>query len=506
MSKFAFYKTSMKEDNEDFKEGLKTTSLFGGVQIFKILISIISSKFVALLLGPTGMGISGLLSSTTGLIGAATNLGLSTSAVKDVAQSYAQGDKFHFNRTVSVFRRLVWGTGFLGLLVCLLLSPLWSNLTFGNYDYTLAFAILSVTFLLGQISSGQGVVLQGTRNFKMMAKSGVIGSVIGLFTSIPLYYFWGNEGIVPAMLLSSITALLLTTYYARKVKVDKVCLSSKEVLKEGKTMINLGFLISIQSFLSILCAYLVRIFIGRTGSIDDVGLYNSGFNVINTYVGMVFTAMGTEYYPRLSSYNNDKKKFVNAINQQMELSFLLLAPLIAAFLVLGELAIIILYSTKFLSATFMIAFGVFGIFLKAPGWCLGFAFLAKGESKIFFINELCSEIYFILFNILFYKLWGLNGLGLSFIMNYLIYFLQCAIVCHKRYNYNIEISVLHFFAPQFLISLLILLIVILLPSIYKYTIGFPLVVLSIYFSYRKLQMKFNIAAYIHSKINIFYKR
>ena len=214
-----FYKTNMKEDNEDFKEGLKTTSLFGGVQIFKIFISIISAKFVALLLGPTGMGISGLLSSTTGLIGAATNLGLSTSAVRDVSLSYAAGDKYHFSRTVSIFRRLVWGTGLLGLLVCLVLSPFWSNLTFGNYDYTLAFALLSITFLLGQISSGQGVVLQGTRNFKMMAKSGIIGSVIGLFTSIPLFYFWGNEGIVPAMLLSSITGLLLTTYYARKVKI-----------------------------------------------------------------------------------------------------------------------------------------------------------------------------------------------------------------------------------------------------------------------------------------------
>ena len=271
----------MKEDNKDFNEGLKTTSLFGGVQIFKIIISIISSKFVALLLGPTGMGISGLLSSTIGFIGAATNLGLSTSAVRDVSQSYVAGDKYRFSRTVSIFRRLVWGTGLLGLLVCLLLSSLWSNLTFGNYDYTWSFALLSITLLLSQISSGQGVVLQGSRNFKMMAKSGIIGSVIGLFTSIPLYYFWRYEGIVPAMLLSSITGLMLTTFYARKVKTDKIELSTKEVLREGKTMINLGLLISIQAFLNILCAYLVRIYIGRSGSIEDVGLYNSGFSVIS---------------------------------------------------------------------------------------------------------------------------------------------------------------------------------------------------------------------------------
>lgn len=496
----------MSEENNDFKEGLKTTSLFGGVQVFKILISIVNSKFVALLLGPTGMGISGLLSSTTGLIGAATNFGLGTSAVRDVSKSYASGDIYHFNRTVSIFRRLVWGTGILGLLVCFVLSPIWSNLTFANSDYTWAFALLSITFLLGQISSGQSVVLQGTRNFKLMAKSGIIGSILGLLTGIPLYYLFGYDGIVPAMLLSSVTGLMLTTYFARKVKTEKVNLSTKDVLKGGKTMLNLGFFISVQAFLNILCAYLVRIYIGRTGSIADVGLYNSGFSIINTYVGMVFTAMGTEYYPRLSTYIDDDIKFSNAINQQMELSFLLLSPLIAAFLVLGELAIIILYSTKFLEATLMIAFGVFGIFLKAPGWCLGFTFLAKGDSKMFFVNELCAEIYFLLINILFYHLWGLNGLGASFVINYLLYYLQVTIVAHIRYNYKVDITVLRFFIPQFLISLLILVIVIFMPPIYKYSLGTVLVILSAFLSYRELQKKLDVTAFIKSKFKIFSRK
>lgn len=496
----------MKEDNKDFKEGLKTTSLFGGVQVFNILISIVNSKFVALLLGPTGMGISGLLSSTTGLIGAVTNLGLRTSAVRDISKSYASGDIYHFNRTVSIFRRLVWGTGLLGLLVCLVLSPLWSNLTFGNRDYTWAFALLSITFLLGQISSGQSVVLQGTRNFEMMAKSGIIGSFLGLFTGIPLYYFWGYDGIVPAMLLSSVTGLMLTTYFARKVKTEKVDLSTKDVFKGGKTMLNMGFFISVQAFLNILCAYLVRIYIGRTGSIAEVGLYNSGFSIINTYVGMVFTAMGTEYYPRLASYIDDDDKFSNAINQQIELSFMLLSPLIAAFLVLGGLAIIVLYSTKFLGATLMIAFGVFGIFLKAPGWCLGFTFLAKGDSKAFFINELCSEAYFLIMNILFYHLWGLNGLGVSFIINYLLYYIQVTIVAHIRYNYIIDLTVLRFFVLQMSISSFILVIVVFLPSIYKYSLGSVLVMLSAYISYRDLKKRFDVTKYLKIKISNFIKR
>ena len=39
------------------------------------------------------------------------------------------------------------------------------------------------------------------------------------------------------------------------------------------------------------------ILISRMGSIDDVGLFNAGFTIVNTYVGLVFTAMATDYYP-----------------------------------------------------------------------------------------------------------------------------------------------------------------------------------------------------------------
>jgi O-antigen/teichoic acid export membrane protein len=486
--------------NKDFKEGLKTTGLFGGVQIFKILISIINSKFVAVLLGPAGMGIMGLLSSTTGIISNVSNMGLGTSAVRDVSGAFAERDKYKFNRIVSVFRRLVWLTGILGTAICFFGSPLWSKITFGNYNYTWAFAVLAITILLAQISSGQGVVLQGTRSFNYLAKSGVIGSALGLFTGIPLYFWLGTKGIVPAMIVSSITALCLTYYYSRKIKIERVSLTWKETFSAGSIMLKLGFFLALQGFLSTFCAYLVRIYISNTSSVADVGLYNSGFNIVNTYVGLVFTAMGTDYFPRLCTYSHDYGKFNNAVNQQIELSVLLLSPMIAAFLILGELAILILYSTKFLGVSLMITLGIFGVFFKAPGWCLGFTFVAKGDSRAFFWNELVSETYFLIFNILFYKLWGLNGLGLSFVINYIIYLIQVNVVCRKRYDFKLDRNILKSFVPQVFISLVIMLIVIFLPKVYRYTIGVALVCLSCYLAYRELSKRINVIGYIKNKI------
>src|SRR5665647_1277060 len=123
----------MPEENTSYRQIMKATSIFGGVQVFNIIISIIRSKFIAVLLGPTGMGISGLLTSTTSLISGLTNFGLGTSAVKNVAASNATGNRTKIAIVVTVLRRWVWITGLFGALVILVLSPWLSQLTFGNH-------------------------------------------------------------------------------------------------------------------------------------------------------------------------------------------------------------------------------------------------------------------------------------------------------------------------------------------------------------------------------------
>lgn len=77
----------LSSDNKSSYKGIfKATSLFGGLQFYQILISVIKSKFVAVLLGPLGIGIQGLLTSATDLIKQITSMGIAQSAVRDVSE------------------------------------------------------------------------------------------------------------------------------------------------------------------------------------------------------------------------------------------------------------------------------------------------------------------------------------------------------------------------------------------------------------------------------------
>ena len=98
-----------------YQQIFKATSLFGGVQMVNILISIFKSKAIAIFLGPNGMGIVGLFTSAISLFGGITSMGLATVAVKNVAEANGSDDEDRISKVVSVFRKLVWVSGLLGM-------------------------------------------------------------------------------------------------------------------------------------------------------------------------------------------------------------------------------------------------------------------------------------------------------------------------------------------------------------------------------------------------------
>lgn len=481
------------EQKDSYKQIVKATSIFGGVQVFQILISIIRSKFVAVLLGPAGMGIYGLLTSTISLVTGFTNFGLGTSAVKNIAHSFSTGDEKKIAITVAIVRKLVWYTGLLGFMVTLFFASLLSQLTFGNTNYTWAFVWLSITLLINQVSTGQGVILRGTRRIKNMAKSSIIGSFLGLFTSIPLYYFYGADGIVPAVILTSLTTLLLTWYFSSKVPLQKVKVLRKDISTEGKAMMKLGFMLSLSSLITIAASYILRAYIGHIGGVKQVGFFTAGFAIVNTYVGMIFTAMSTDYFPRLSAVSDDYDKRTKLVNQQAEIALLILGPILCVFIVFGTIIINLLYSSKFVAVGPMVQWAALGIFFMGASWPMGFVLLAKGNSKSFFWNELASNIYGLVFNVLGYYYYGLTGLGISFFLIYVCHFFQIYFVIEKKYGFAFENQYIKFFIYQFALGLCCFLVSIFIINPYSYILGLLLITISVFISYRVLNTIFGLS-------------
>ena len=481
---------------------MKATSIFGGVQFITILLSIVKSKLIALILGPEGLGFSALLSSTIGLIGGLTYFGLGTSAVKNVSQAYGKGDIERASFVITILKRCVWATGLLGMIVAICASSLLSRLTFGNSDYTWTFIWISTSLLFTQLSTGHLVILQGMRKLEYLAKSSLLGSFLGLLITVPLYYYFGIKGVVPGIILNAGLILICAWFFSKKVLLPKVKVSRLSTILEGKDMLKMGFFISLSGFLVLGSSYLVQIYISRTKGVNDVGLYTAGFAIVNTYVSLIFNALATEYYPRLSAVAHNNELSKNFINQQAEITMMVLAPGIMMFLVFINWVILILYSDKFITIEPMIHWAALGMLFKAASWPISFIFLAKGNSKIFFWNDFVTIIYVLVLNILGYHYLGLTGLGFSFLLAYIIYLFQVLIITKIKYDFNFSIGFLYVFSLQLLLAILCFATMTFIGKPYSFIFGVFLILVSSFISFRELDKRMNLISLIRSKIGL----
>lgn len=480
------------KEKSSYTRIFKATSLFGGLQVYQILISIIRSKFIAVVLGPMGIGFADLYTSATAMIKSLSSFGLQNSAVRDIATAHASGDQMKIDRTITTLRKLVWLTGSIGLFIVLFGSPFLSMSTFGNYDYTIPFSFLSLTLLFEQLAVGQNVILQGTRRLKHLAESSALGSTIGLLVTIPLYYLFGIEGIVPTLIIYSVISYLLARHYAKKVSYTKIKMSIPETIKEGGTMLKIGLAMSINGVLLTVSAYLLRVFIASQGGADIVGIYTAGSTILTTYVGMVFSAISTDYFPRLSAVNKDNSLCREVINQQGEIGIIILAPCLIACVLFIPIIIRILYSDTFEESAVYVFWATIGMSFKLYSWVISFLFIAKSDMKTFLCNEFLVMIYSLAMNIAGYNMDGVRGLGIAFSLSYLVYALQVWFIASRKYCYKPSKEYLCIFIVQTLFITVSMISTLIIGDIYKYVVGCIFLIASSIYSFFKLNERINL--------------
>lgn len=428
----------MSENKSTYVQIVKTTSFLGGVQFLNIFISIIRTKLISLFIGPSGMGIATLLGSAINIISGISSLGIETSSIKYISGSYKNEDLNTVSRTVSIVRKLVLFTGFLGAFLTIIFSKWLSIITFGNSNHTNSFIFLSITLLIKQLCVGKLVVLQGLRKIKLLAKANFYGNLFGLIFSIPLYYYYQIDAIVPTIIVASFSALFFSFYYSKKIKIVNIRIENNKLLMEGKNIIHLGIMLTFSGLLTLLSTYLIQIYIGKTNSIEQVGFFNAGFTLLNSYVGIIFTVMSTDYFPRLSSICDDNEKIRISVMQQAFMSVLIITPIIILFLIFIPLIIKVIYTSKFISIIPMVCFGILGMLFKAVSWSMGFVLIAKGDSNIFIKTAIGFSCLSLFLNILGYYYYGLEGLGFSFLIYYLIHFFVIKIITKKLYGFYFD--------------------------------------------------------------------
>jgi len=445
----------MTERKSSYGKVLKSSTIVGGAQVINLIVGMVRVKFVAILIGPAGVGLVGTYTAITSMVSSLSGLGLNSSGVREVAVANGSGDAEQVGRAALTLRRMVWLTGVIGALVLVVLAVPISLYTFKDRAHTLPLIYLASTVFFAAIQGGQMALIQGMRKIADLAKINVLGTVVGSLFSVGLYYLYGIDGIVPSLIVLAALNLVFSWWFARKIPLPFVNLTWKESFAQTGGLVKLGFALMWSCLLVSVVGYLTRTLISRNLGIDDVGIFQAAFNLSGVFVSFVFGSMGADFYPSLTLVAEDNEKVNCLVNEQTEIGMFLAVPGLIATIVFAPWVIHIFYSSAFEQSIELLRWFAFGCLGKVISWPMGFILLAKGESRLFFITESLFNILHLVLIWVGMTYLGITGVAVAFVVMYLLYALGMLLVSRKLTSFTWSEGVKNIFAVFIPISLVV---------------------------------------------------
>ena len=387
------------EAENKYNSILKATSLLGGVQMINILLNLLRTKAIAILLGPSGVGLNGIYNETRELIHTTTNLGLDISGVRGISQAFEQNDAAEIDRQVTLLRTWVLLFALLGTLLCSLIAQPLSWFTFNDYSHTWNFVFLSPAVGFSTITCGEMAVLKGLRKLKSLASLSIVNVVIAICT-----------------LLWAMAALA----YGIKAHPFSFFTKSRQ-LKGSSIVLGIGITFVVCEIIDHIAKLSVQSYLNNIASLEMVGLYNACRTMTLIYAGMVFSAMDQDYFPRLSGVVKNIVERTVVLTRQLDVTLMIITPMLVAFIVVMPIIVPLLLSGEFNSIIPMAQIIAASLIFRAIYLPNAYMPLAAGDSKVYFsINVIGALNTFWI--ILGYELGGLIGMGVAMFGENLIEF------------------------------------------------------------------------------------
>lgn len=417
----------MSDAPKSYGQILKSSALLGSSSAVIAVVGFLRNKAIALILGTGGAGVWLMCWTVSELARSIAGVGINNSGVRQIAASVADGDHQKIARTVVTLRRVSLVLGIVGAVALVVLSVPVAQYYFKDRAAAGVVALVALTVLFNTISQGQTALIQGMRRVGDYARNSLFGAVFGAAVSIPVIYVLFAQGvslavtIALALVCASMVTVLTSWWYARRIKVEPVQLSSREITGEAQALLKLGFVFMLSGVMMQGVVAAVTFILRHTMDENAVGLYGQAWMLSGYLVGFVFQAMGTDYYPRLTAVANDNPRCNQLVNEQTEVGMLLAGPALLATLTFAPWLLQLAASAKFLPATEVLRWFCLGMLLRAFSWPMAFVMMAKNAQKLFFWTELFSNVLYIALVWFGVARFGLNGVGMAFVALYAVY-------------------------------------------------------------------------------------
>lgn len=430
-------------EQSSHRQILRSSSIIGGASVINILIGLLRIKVVAVLLGPAGVGLVGILQNLMATASTVAALGFGTVGTRQIAEAAGREDQAGID---TARRALFWGTLGLAVVGGVLLWALRHVLAeqvLADPSQAPLLGWLAVGVALTIASGSQGALLTGMRRVGDIARVQVYSAFMAAALGIGAIWLLGEAGLLLFILAGPLSGFVIGhLYVARLPKIQTPAVPLAVLAGQWKTMARLGTAFMVAGLVGVLGQLAVRTLVQRELGAESLGYFQAAWVISMTYLGFVLGAMGTDYYPRLTAAIHDHATANRLVNEQTEVALLLAGPVLLGMLALVPWVIPLLYSAEFAPAAGILRWQILGDVLKIISWPLGFILLAAGAGRTFMLTESAAMAVFAGGTWLALPWLGVQATGVSFLLMYMIYLPLVYWLARRRTGFRWSCSVL----------------------------------------------------------------
>ncbi len=412
---------------------LRATAILSSSSIVSMIVGVVSAKAWALLLGPAGLGEMGLIQGLLGLATLAGAMGIGNALVREGAHALGAGEKDRAAalQTASWVAAGAFG-GAASLLLILLRVPI-ARLMLGTASEADSVVLVALALLPSQAGTILTSILNAHHRVGSLAKVAIANSLLAAGTTILLVWRWRVHGIAPAVLVSALVTCGSCWLFLRRAGYRTAArVPLAEVWPAARSLVRFGAPYTVSMLVGTGMQWVLPSVVLHTLGRENVGYYRAAMAIAVTYLGFLVTAMGQDYYPRVSAARDRPEALVDLVNQQHRLVLLTAVPIILAALALAPVILTLIYSPKFVPAADVLEWQLIGDIFKFAAWAMSFVVLARCGSLTFFFTELTGGATLLGASWLCMRWYGLSGLGIGFLVVGVVYYLlMWAILRHS---------------------------------------------------------------------------
>ena len=401
--------------------------------VIKIIASIISTKALALFVGPSGMAFIGIFRDFLSMNVNVASLGLQKGIIKYTAELKTK--TLELNKFLSTSMFLVMTMSIVISLVIFFFSETINDYLFPNHDFIFILRILIFIIPVSVFNNFFIAMLNGLGYPNNIIRINISLYIFNMIAIVILSYYLKTFG---AFLAISLMYVLqpVSIFLFKPNTVSFLVLKWKNFSKEYLKKI-MGY--TLMTIFSLVLFPVISILI-RKEIIDTIGEDAAGFweamkRISSNYLLFASSLVMLSVLPKLSKLNTNQN-FKNVV-----VSFyksILPLFIVGLFLIyfLRDFIVVLFYSKEFLPVSSLVKWYVIGDFFRIMGMVLAAYFYATRNISGYIFSDMFLAFVMYSSTMFLLSIYGLNGGAIAYFTSYFLYFILLLLMFRKKLFYK----------------------------------------------------------------------